>query len=121
MFLRENNGSTATVLHKKDHDEALVRSDSLLPARISRKSPYLLPEDQKDKIASIMNELKLLNPTPLRPTNKVELCSKWGLLFPKEAAVITFPKASCQIIELVRERRIEKNRSKVDSKKMAEV
>ena len=65
----------------------------------------------------MLNELNLLKPKPLRSIKQVELCSKWEPLLPKEAVDKTFPKPSDEIIELVKERRKEKNRSKVSIKR----
>ena len=121
MFLSEKNRSTTTVLHKKDSDEAPLRVDILLPTKRNRKKPFLSPKHRKVKIAIMLNELKVLTPTTLRTAKQVELCSERGKLLPKETAVITCPRPSDEIIKLVRDRRIEKIKSKVEIKKMIEV
>ena len=103
MFLNESNASSVTVSCKKDHDKDMERIDRLLPTRRNRKSPYLPHEEKKVRIASMLNELKKLARSLLRPAKKVELCSEWGPLLPKETEEITFPKPLDEIIELVKE------------------
>ena len=55
MFLNEKNGSATTVFHKKDHNEAPLTIDSLLPTKRNMKAPFLSPGDWKVKIAIMLN------------------------------------------------------------------
>ena len=89
VLLSENDRLSAAALCKKDHSKAPVRTGSLFPTKRSGEVPFLLSEDWKVKIASALNESKVLTPTLLRPAKKVELCSKWGNLLPKEDAAAT--------------------------------
>ena len=109
MFLSERNRSVLTLLHKKDYDEAPVTLDSLLLIRRSRKETFLPLELRKIRIASMLHKLKTLKPTHLKPIKQVELCAKCEPLLTKEAAGITSPKTSDEIIELLKEKISEKN------------
>ena len=51
----------------------------------------------------MLNELKKLARSKLRPAKKVELYSERGTLLPKDTAEITSPKPLDEIIELVKE------------------
>ena len=113
MHYSERNGSSTNVLHKKDHNEAPMRTIILTPTSRNRKVPYLHPEERKFRITSMLNELKTLILTPLIPTKKVEFYSKWGPLLAKEAACAACPQISDEIIELVK----EKSKRKVYSRR----
>ena len=115
--MSEKNGSKATILHKKDHAEAPVRLDSLLPTSRNRKARPLPPDERKREIAKMLEQLKTLKPRPLRPIKQVELYCKWGPLLPKEAAAVTCPKPSEEVIKLVRETKNVKSRKKAKEKK----
>ena len=61
-----------------------------------------ITKKRKVKITRMLNEFKLLAPSPLRHTKQVELNSKWRPSLLKETAVMPFPKPSDEITQFVK-------------------
>ena len=70
-----------TQYRKMDNKDSEVQEDDLLPTRRNRKCMYMEPQVRKLAIVKMLDELKVLKATPLRPIKQVELWQKWGIFY----------------------------------------
>lgn len=113
-----NAESKPTQLLKQDDNDSIIRIDDLMPTNKSRKARRLNPEVRAQEIARMEQELKQLNPTPLKPIKQVELWKKWGPLLPEGAREETCPRPSDDVIKSIKDRNSEKGRLKAKQKKL---
>ena len=112
------DANSATTLLKQDHNEATIRTDSLLPTAKSKKARRLDPIARARKIANMELNLEELNPTPLKPIKQVELWKKWAPLIPEKYRADTCPKPTDAIINSIKERNREKTKNRTMQKKL---
>ena len=101
--------------------KADVVEESLLPTKRNRKCQYMEPDERKESIAGMLQELKVLKCDGLAPIKQVEMWQKWGPLLPIHKREITCPRPPQEVIDLVMNERKVKSRKYAQKKKDAKI
>ena len=100
-------------MYKQDDISCVETADSLLSTRRNKKSAYLEPEERKEKIEGLLDELENCEAPGIPELKKVELYSKWLKVVPEEYWEDTCPIPKQEVLERVKkERSVKQNKRK---------